>query len=213
MKKTTIIVVDDHKMIREMWANVFGWNPEMEVVGESGEFNEAIALIKEKQPDIVLLDINLREASGIDAIPLIKCSSPHTHVIGVSMHSQPAIAQRMMKAGAKGYVTKNSAYDEIFQAIQEVMKGGTYICTEIQNIISEKSHDEQNPKPSLEDLSIREMEVVRLINQGLSSKEIAEELKVSSKTVEVHRYNILKKLNLKNTAALVNFVKTEDPLL
>ncbi len=213
MNKITIVVVDDHKMIREMWANVFGWNPEMDVVGESGEFSEAIALIAEKQPDIVLLDINLREASGIDAIPLIQSSSPKTKVIGVSMHSQPAIAERMIKAGAKGYVTKNSAYDEIFQAIKEVMNGGTYVCTEIKKIISEKSGNDENQKPGLDALSARELEVVGYIKQGLSSKEIAEQLKVSSKTVEVHRYNILKKLNLKNTAALVNFVKTEDPFL
>jgi len=200
-------------MIREMWANVFGWNPEMDVVGESGEFHEAIDLITAKQPDIVLLDINLREASGIDAIPLIRTSSPGTRIIGVSMHSQPAIAERMIKAGAKGYVTKNSAYDEIFEAIKEVMRGGTYMCSEIKAIISEKSSGSENQKPGLQSLSAREMEVVGYIKEGLSSKEIAEQLKVSSKTVEVHRYNILKKLNLKNTAALVNFVKTEDPLL
>jgi|SRR5690348_2279236 DNA-binding NarL/FixJ family response regulator len=212
MNKTTIIIIDDHKMIREMWSNLFSRNEETEIVGESGEFDEALSLIEKRKPDIVLLDINLREASGLDAIPLIKSSSPSTRIIGVSMHSQPIIAEKMIKAGANGYVTKNSPYEEIFEAIKEVMNGKTYICAEIQNILSEKDNNNENRKPGLTDLTARELEIVNLIKQGLSSKEIGEHLKVSAKTVEVHRYNILKKLNLKNTAALVNFVKTEDPL-
>lgn len=212
MNKTTIIIIDDHKMIREMWSNLFSRNEETEIVGESGEFDEALSLIEKRKPDIVLLDINLREASGLDAIPLIKSSSPSTRIIGVSMHSQPIIAEKMIKAGANGYVTKNSPYEEIFEAINEVMNGKTYICAEIQNILSEKDNNNENRKPGLTDLTARELEIVNLIKQGLSSKEIGEHLKVSAKTVEVHRYNILKKLNLKNTAALVNFVKTEDPL-
>ena len=212
MNKTTIIIIDDHKMIREMWSNLFSRNEETEIVGESGEFDEGISLIEKRKPDIVLLDINLREASGLDAIPLIKSSSPSTRIIGVSMHSQPIIAEKMIKAGANGYVTKNSPYEEIFEAIKEVMNGKTYICAEIQNILSEKDNNNENRKPGLTDLTARELEIVNLIKQGLSSKEIGEHLKVSAKTVEVHRYNILKKLNLKNTAALVNFVKTEDPL-
>lgn len=195
-----------------MWSNLFSRNEETEIVGESGEFDEALSLIEKRKPDIVLLDINLREASGLDAIPLIKSSSPSTRIIGVSMHSQPIIAEKMIKAGANGYVTKNSPYEEIFEAIKEVMNGKTYICAEIQNILSEKDNNNENRKPGLTDLTARELEIVNLIKQGLSSKEIGEHLKVSAKTVEVHRYNILKKLNLKNTAALVNFVKTEDPL-
>lgn len=211
MKKISIIVVDDHKMIREMWFRLFAGHPAMQVIGESGTFDGAIALIKEKQPDVVLLDINLPNASGLDAVPLINQFSPATHIIGVSMHNQPALAKKMIKLGAKGYVTKNSPHEEIFSAIEEVMRGGTYICTEIKHIMTEKAISGEADPKGIKDLSMREIEVVNLIRTGLSSREIGEKLNISTKTIEVHRYNILKKLSLKNTAALINFIKEEDP--
>lgn len=211
MKKINIIVVDDHRMIREMWVRLFAGHPSIQVIGESGKFDEAIALITEKQPDVVLLDINLPNASGLDAVPLIRESSPATHIIGVSMHNQPALAKKMIKLGAKAYVTKNSPHEEIFKAIDEAMKGNTYICSEIKQILSEKALSGESDQRGIKDLSMRELEVVNLIKQGLSSREIGEKLSISTKTIEVHRYNILKKLNLKNTASLVNFVKEEDP--
>ncbi len=211
MKKVNIVVVDDHMMIREMWTRLFEGNLMMQVVGESGTFDEAIAVVTEKQPDVVLLDINLPNASGLDAVPLINKFSPATNIIGVSMHNQPALAKKMIKLGAKGYVTKNSPHQEIFSAIHEVMKGGTYICSEIKQILSEKAMNGDADQKGIKDLSMREIEVVNLIRMGLSSREIGEKLNISTKTIEVHRYNILKKLSLKNTAALINFIKEEDP--
>jgi two-component system invasion response regulator UvrY len=211
MKKISVVVVDDHKMIREMWIRLFAEAKLYEIVGESGDFHEAISVIGARKPQIVLLDINLPNASGLDAVPLIQKQSPDTKIIGVSMHNQPALAKKMLKLGAKGYVTKNSPQEEIFSAIDQVLKGNVYICTEIKHILSERALTGEIGKPGIKDLSMREIEVVNLLKEGMSSREIAEKLGVSTKTIEVHRYNILKKLDLKNTASLINTIQKEDP--
>lgn len=209
-KKIKLIVVDDHKLVREMWSTMFVQHEDIEVVGESGEFEEAIDLIKEKRPDIVLLDINLQQASGLDAVPLIRKFSPGTKIIAVSMHNEPAYAKKMFRLGAKGYVTKNSSYHEIFKAIDEVMQGNTFICSEIKNILSAQLITDEKAAPDIKILSLREIEIVKLIKEGFSSKEIASQLNISARTAEVHRHNILKKLKLKNAASLINFITKEN---
>lgn len=123
------------------------------------------------------------------------------------MHSMPAYARRMLQIGAMGYVTKNSSKDELLKAIVEVYSGKKYVCDEVKNILAQQElEDEGGGAPDMNVLSRREIDIVQLIKEGLSSKEIALRLDISLKTVEVHRYNILKKLSLKNTAALVNFI-------
>lgn len=210
MKKITIVVVDDHKLIREMWAQTFLHNDKVEVVGDCGEFDGAIEMIKLMRPDIVLLDINLQQASGMDAVPLIRKFSPGTHIIAVSMHSQLVYAKKMLQLGAKGYVTKNSSHLEIFKAIEEVMKGHIYVCTEIKDILSAQVMSADAAEPDLNSLSLREIDIIKLIKSGLSSKEIAGRLMLSIRTVEVHRHNILKKLKLNNTAALINYINNTE---
>src|SRR5665647_1380408 len=127
MTNITLAVVDDHKLIRQMWFQLFEDNSDIEVIGESGEINDAIEMIKIKRPNVVLLDINLLQASGMDAVPFIRKFSPGTRIIAVSMHNQPAYAKKMLQLGAKGYVTKNSSHEEILKAIEEVMNGRTYV--------------------------------------------------------------------------------------
>jgi two-component system invasion response regulator UvrY len=210
MKKITVAIVEDHKLVREMWAQLFSGKPEIEVVGKSGEFDEAIEMIKTKRPDIVLLDINLPGGSGLDAVPLIRKFAPGTRIIAVSMHSQPVYAKKMLQLGAKGYVTKNSSHEEMYMAIDTVMEGKTYICQEIKNIISEQAMQDEPSGPDIKELSLREIEIVRLIKSGHSSKEIAAQLNISTRTAEVHRHNILKKLKLKNTASLISFINTTE---
>ena len=210
MKKITLIIVDDHKLLREMWGRIFESNKEIEVVGESGEFNEAVDLIKTKRPDIVLLDINLPPASGMDAVPLIRKFTPGTKIIAVSTHNQPAYAKKMLQLGAKGYVTKNSSSQEILKAIDEVMIGKIYVCSEIKDIISRQMLNDETTFHNAQVLSLREIEIVKFVREGYSSKEIADRLHISSRTVEVHRRNILKKLKLKNTASLINYTNNTD---
>jgi two-component system invasion response regulator UvrY len=210
MKKITVVIVDDHKLIREMWANMFVVNSDVEITGESGSLDEAIEMIRIKRPDIVLLDINLSKGSGLDAVPLIQKFSPGTRIIVVSMHNQPAYAKKMLKLGAKAYVTKNSSHKEILKAIEEVMKGSVYVCSEIKDILSDQLLRNDTNEPDIKDLSSREIEIIKFIKIGLSSKEIAVKLEISTKTVEAHRHNILKKLKLKNTSSLINFINTTD---
>jgi len=210
MNKISVVIVEDHQLVREMWSQLFAARKDIEVVGKSGGFDEAIEMIKEKRPDIVLLDINLSGASGLDAVPLIRKFAPGSKIIAVSMHSQPAYAKKMLQLGAKGYVTKNSSHEEMFTAIDTVMDGKNYVCTEIKNIISDLALQDEPAGPDIKDLSLREIEIIRLIKEGLSSKEIAVRLNISSRTAEVHRHNILKKLGLKNTASLISFINTTD---
>jgi DNA-binding NarL/FixJ family response regulator len=158
----------------------------------------------------VLMDVNMSPVNGFDATKQIRKFSPGSKVIGVSMHSMPAYAKRMLQLGAMGYVTKNSSKDEMITAIMEVNGGRKYICDEVKNILAQQELDEGSaPATDMNNLSRRELDIIQLIKEGLSSKEIALQLDISLKTVEVHRYNILKKLNLKNTAALVNFINTQ----
>jgi DNA-binding NarL/FixJ family response regulator len=210
MKKITIVAIDDHKFILEMWRLVFTGNATMEYAGDSGTFDGGIVLIKLKKPDIVLLDINLLEKSGIDAVPLIRKFSPGTKIIVVSMHNEPAYAKKMMHLGAKAYITKNSSHKEVFSAIDTVMKGGIYICTEIKDIIAAQQLNSSTDGPDVRDLSLREIEIIKLIKEGLSSKEIGSSIHIATRTVEVHRHNILKKLKLKNTSSLISFINTTD---
>jgi len=208
MSKISILIADDHKLIRETWSYILNSDARFQVVGECGDAQEAVELARTKRPHVVLMDINMTPFSGLEATQRIRKISPGSKVIGVSMHSQPAYAKKMLQMGARGYVTKNSSKEEMIKAILEVNHGNKYICDEIKNIISEQLLDEKEDSPNINALTEREMQIINFIKEGLSSKEIATSLNISLKTVEVHRHNILKKLKLKNSASLVNFINT-----
>jgi len=209
MKKVSIMIVDDHTLIRETWSFLLGKNENFEVVAECGDGERAIELARDKRPDIVLLDINMAPMNGFDVLKMIRKFSPGSRIIGVSMHSQPAYAKKMLRLGAKGYVTKNSPRQEMLEAIAEVSNNQIYICQEVKNILSEQMLNGDQMNPDINNLSDREMQIVRSLKEGLSSKEIASSLNISLKTVEVHRHNILKKLKLKNTVSLINFINSQ----
>jgi DNA-binding NarL/FixJ family response regulator len=209
MKKVSIMIVDDHTLIRETWSFLLGKNENFDVVAECGDGERAIELARDKRPDVVLLDINMAPMSGFDVLKMIRKYSPGSKIIGVSMHSQPAYAKKMLRLGAKGYVTKNSPRQEMLEAISEVSKNHVYICQEVKNILSDQLLNNDQANPDINNLSDREMQIVRALKEGLSSKEIASELSISLKTVEVHRHNILKKLKLKNTVSLINFINSQ----
>lgn len=207
MEPISILIADDHKLIRDTWSFILNNDERFKVVAECSNGEEAIEQARNKRPQIVLMDINMTPVSGLEATKQIRKVSPGSRVIGVSMHSQPAYAKKMLQIGAKGYVTKNSSREEMFKAILEVYKGNRYICDEVKNILSEQIMDD-GPSQGINALSERELQIVKLIKEGFSSKEISVQLNISLKTVEVHRHNILKKLNLKNSAALVNYINT-----
>lgn len=206
MKKIRLVIVDDHKLLRETWSFILNQNPLFSVIAECGSAEEAVEICKLQRPDLVMLDINLPGISGMEAVPLLRKFAPGVRILSVSLHTQPVYVRKMMQSGASGYVTKNSTQEEMINALVTVSEGKKYICTEIKNILADEIIDDNGKKKNINLLSLREMEIIDMIRQGLSSKEIAAAAHISVKTVEVHRYNILKKLQLKNAAQLVNYV-------
>jgi DNA-binding NarL/FixJ family response regulator len=204
MNTIKLVVIDDHKLIREAWSLFLDSDLHFSVVGQASSAEEGIELCRRFQPDIVLMDINLTGMDGIEAVPLILKVAPATKILGVSMYAKVSYAQRMMRAGALGYITKNARQDEMKEALFTVNEGKKYISKEIKDNLAREITDEKDEPDNL--LTHREMEVVRLLKVGLSSREIALAKSVSAKTVETHRANILKKLKLKNTAELVNYI-------
>ena len=210
MEKITILIADDHTLVRETWSFILNTDERFNVIAESGSGEEAVELARQLRPNIVIMDINLPGMNGIEATQLIRKYSPASKILGVSLHTQPIYARKMIQKGAMGYVTKNSSREEMFKAIMEVQSGRRYICEEIKNILSEQVINGEDQNTGLNALSQREIEIINFIKKGFSSKEIAESLEISVKTVEVHRYNVLKKLNLKNSAALVNYINNSQ---
>jgi two-component system invasion response regulator UvrY len=208
MKKISIMIVDDHSLIREAFSCMLMQQENFEVIATTGDSGQVIELAREKRPDILLLDINMGACSGFDIIKIVRKNSPLTKIIGLSMHTLPSYVKKMLRLGARGYLTKNSTAAEMAEAINQVHAGNTFICTEVKNILSDQAFSGEEDKADINVLSGREIEVVKFLKEGQSSKQIAGELKISCKTVEVHRHHILKKLKLKNTASVVSYLNT-----
>jgi two-component system invasion response regulator UvrY len=204
-KKIKIVIADDHLLIAETWATLINLDPDFEVVKVFDNTQSLIEEISELKPDIAILDININPFSGIEATKMIRRLAPGTKIIGVSMHNQPSFAKKMMRNGAMGYVTKSSNKNEMYEAIRAVMRGEKFICSEIQrNITNQVLMDDDDNK--LSRLTEREIEIIKLIKNGSTNKEIAEKLFLSPRTVETHRARILKKLDLKNSLSLVKYI-------
>lgn len=210
MKKIRILIADDHKLVRDAWASFLNDDERLQVIASTGDSNEAIELAKTLKPDVVLMDINQTPLSGLEATKLIHAAQPGIRIIGVSVYSQPGYAKKILQMGAVGYVTKNSSKEEMVKSIITVTNGQKYICDEIKNIISEDLIEAKENNYNISILTDRELEIIALIKEGKSSKVIGEILHIALKTVEVHRHNILKKLKLPNSSALVNFMNASE---
>ena len=210
MKKITILITDDHTLVRQTLAFMLNAESRFEVIAECRSGEEAVERAKELHPDVVLMDNNLPGINGFEATRLIRKFAPGSRILGVSLHTQPAYARKMIQCGALGYLTKNSSHEEIIRAIIEVYNNRKYICDDIKNILSDQMMGSDEPVDRLNLLSKRELDIIEYIRKGLSSREIANAANISVKTVEVHRYNILKKLNQKNVAAMVNYINNSQ---
>jgi DNA-binding NarL/FixJ family response regulator len=200
------MIIDDHILIRETWHSLLETEENLEIVAECGDGQLAIELAKNTRPNIVLLDINMAPMNGMDVLKMIRKLSPASKIIIVTMHSEPAYVKKLLRLGAKGYVTKTSPRLEMLDAIREVDKGNIYICQEAKKNLSDQTVEDK--EPGLNSLSERQFQVLGLLSTGRSSKEIAAELGISIRTVEVHRHDILKKLKLKTTISLIHYVKS-----
>ncbi|HUS00955.1 MAG TPA: response regulator transcription factor [Chitinophagaceae bacterium] len=211
MKQISILIVEDHNLLRETWKLIFNSDQRFSVMETVGTGEEGIKKALTLRPDVILMDINLPGISGIAATEnLVKCW-PDCKIIGVSLHNEPHYFKKLMNVGALGYVTKNSSSEELFTAIDEVQNGRKFICAEVKNIILNQSFNEDSKTNLLQLLSQREKEVAELIKQGISSKEISVILNISQKTIEVHRYNIYRKLKVRNATSLVQLLHDYSP--
>jgi DNA-binding NarL/FixJ family response regulator len=208
MSKISVLICEDLQLIRDVWGQLLNADPRFEVVAicESGE--KALSMVDLLKPDVLVTDITMKGIDGFELTQLVRASSPATRILAVSMHIQVSYAKKIMSLGAGGYVTKNSPVEELCTAIVDIYHGKKYICEEIKQSLASRLTDDDTP--SSNSLSVREMEIVNFVKSGLSSVQIGERLQLSKKTVEAHRYNIMKKLSVKNTASLVNFMNTAD---
>lgn len=201
-----VLIVDDHKLISEAWSSLLKDAPDIQVIGTADNVDDAYSMSLQHKPEIVLMDINLGAGSGFDATEKINNSLPKTRVIGLSLHDDITYVKKFLSIGAKGYLTKNTSKSELIEAIHAVFKGEKFIAADIKDRYF-TSLLNVDPAEAKKELTMKEIEIVKYIAQGLTSKEIAEKLFISHRTVETHRHNILKKLDMPNSAQLSSWAK------
>ncbi len=209
MGKIKVIITDDHKMFREGIKNILNDRDDIEVIAEVGSGEELMEKISKNTAHVILMDIHMPGINGIETTKIIKKKYPNIAILPLSTSDDDSYIIQMVNAGAKGYVLKSTGIEELVTAIKTLAKGDSYFCKEASNTIlaqlnkpkNEKSHKTKNDTP----LSDREIEVLKLIAEGLTNKEIGERLFISVRTVDTHRRNLHQKLNIKNTAGLMNY--------
>ncbi len=209
--KTRVIIADDHAIIREGLKSLLERRGIIvSAIAKNGR--EAIELAALHQPDLVIMDISMPDLNGMEATAVIRREVPHIKIIGLSMHSGKNIIDKMFSSGASGYILKDSAFEELHEAIQEVLKGNFYLTPSIARMYV---NSEENAFQTLEDiskskeLSKKEREVLQMVAEGAKTRDIAERLNLSIKTVESHRRNMMKKLSIFTIAGLTKFAIQE----
>ena len=202
-----ILLVDDHKIVREGLGSLISEISGMEIIAEATSGREAIEIVKEKAPDVVVMDIAMPDMNGIEATRKILSNNPDVKVVALSMHSDRTLVTEALKAGASGYLLKDCAFEELSLAIEAVHDGKTYLSPSIANVVVKNlvHQDHSSESSAFEVLTDREREVLQLLAEGESTKEVAYKLDVSVKTIESHRYNIMHKLEIRNFADLVKY--------
>ena len=208
MSPYRIVLADDHAMFRHGIKNILEEAEGLEVVGEAGDGLKLLELLKKETPDMVVLDISMPNLRGLEATREIKMISPDLKVLILTMHNDREYVSYAISAGAEGYLLKEEDDTELFAAVEKIRQGGHYISPllsgELTYELIQTSHKGQAKQPP-EPLTVREREVLKLIAEGISNKEIADVLYISTRTVEHHRANIMRKLNIRKTANLVKY--------
>lgn len=202
-----ILIVDDHPMLRTGLAQLINHEPDLKVIAEADNAGQAINAVAKNKFDLVLLDISLPDKSGLELIKDIRALRPELPVLVVSMHDEMIYAERVLRAGARGYIMKQEGGKKFLRAIRQVLAGQVFVSEMMSARILEVFSGRQpgNSSSPVRNLSDREFEVFRLIGQGLGSRVSADQLHLSIKTVEVHRANIKEKLGLKTATELVRY--------
>jgi two-component system, NarL family, invasion response regulator UvrY len=195
-----ILLVDDHSIVRDGLKRILAATPDLEVAGEAASGEAALALVKANDYDVAMLDMSMPGLSGVDLIKRLKLEKPRLRILVLSMHGEQQYAARALKAGASGYLNKDSASELLLGALRKIAAGGVHIGEAAAASLLQSGN-----KPAHETLSDREFEVLRLLVNGLGPTEIGERLHLSVKTVSTHKTRILEKLNVKSTAELVRY--------
>ena len=201
-----LLLADDHTLMRQGLRHILESNSELDVVAEASSGIDAVELAREHKPDVAIVDIAMKELNGIEATAQILIHSPHTAVLILSMYSDERYVLRAVKAGARGYVLKNSAGEELIQAIYAVQKGTAFFSPAVARIFQDgfaRLQDASDITDRYELLTNRERQIYQLLAEGNSNKEIANRLNLSLHTVETHRWRIMEKLDLHSAAELV----------
>lgn len=207
-KEVRIIVADDHRMVRKAWELLLLAKVEYKVVGHAANGAEVLQLLQEVKAEVVLMDLDMPVMNGIEATEKIKNCFPWVKVIALTMQKDSAYVKRFFAAGAHGFITKNASEQELMEAIEEVLQGKRYLSKEVTDVLSNSLLEPAAAsKQDFYGLSEREIEVIKLIAYGSTTSQIADTLHLSVKTVESHRRNIFKKLQVKNVAQLMTKTK------
>jgi two-component system, NarL family, response regulator NreC len=202
-KKTRILLADDHTLVRRGFGMIISQEPDLEVVGEASNGREAVELAERLQPDAVVIDVSMPELNGIEGTRRITEKCPRTRVLALSMHRDAVYVREILRAGARGYLVKDADDDAFLSAVRAVSKGQAYLSPSVADaVLTDYRKHVTDP---IDLLTTREREVLQMIAEGQTNKEIANALELSVYTVEAHRGKIMEKLNLHNTGDIVRF--------
>jgi two-component system NarL family response regulator len=205
MTSITVMLADDHRLVREALRDALAREADIHVVGEAGSGEEALALVPRVRPDVLVLDIGLPKMNGIEVAARLRSAGSEPRIVALSAYTDKRFVTEMLRSGANAFVAKSAAGLDLVRAIRAVMAGQTYLCPEIAGaVVSSMNQGEAPPR-----LGRREVEVLRLVAQGERSSEIASRLNLSVATVEVHRRNIMRKLGLRTVAELTRYAIRE----
>lgn len=201
---TSVLIADDHEIVREGLRRLLGQAEGIEVCGEAEDGREVLEQVERLRPDVVVLDITMPKLAGFEVLERLRTGSHQIKVILLSMHSDPPFVQNAIALGADAYIVKNAGAEEVVAAVRAVTRGDSYFSPSIARMIAEELRSRRDPRrSSFFELSTREREVLQLIADGLSAKEIAGDLHLSIKTVESHRSNLMRKLGARKATDLV----------
>jgi two-component system, NarL family, response regulator NreC len=202
-RKTRILLADDHSVVRQGFGLILSSQPDFEVVGEAANGREAVERCAELQPDVVVMDVSMPELNGIEATRRLGEVAPRTRVLALSMHKDSVYVREILRAGARGYLLKDSVDSDLISAVRSVAKGEGYLSPAVSDaVLTDYRKHVSDP---IDLLTSREREVLQMIAEGKTNKDIANTLNLSVYTVEAHRGRIMEKLNLHSTGELVRF--------
>ncbi len=206
---TTILLVDDHQILREGLRSLLEKQSNMEIVGEAGDGRTALRLVRELRPNVVIMDVNMEGMDGIDATRAITRERPGTRVLALSMYLRKTFVSEMFKSGASGYLLKENAFGEVVQAINTIITGQRYACAKVAGLLVDEHLHVDVATSAKTGLTKRESEVIRMLANGQSSKAIALATQTSVKTVDARRRRIMRKLGVSSVAELVKYAIRE----